>query len=256
MVKRLLRVFLVSFLIAMLGLTAAGCSNQRPVVMVTTTSFRDSGLAGALVQVLQKQTGLKISLVAQGSGAAVEMLKRGDADVGITHAPTLEMQLTHLGWHRVPFMQNYFYLVGPKQDPARAKSLTLTEAFRRIYQGKFLFVSRGDQSGTHMMEKALWGLLGLDPDTFGDWYIKTQAGMLTSLQIANEKGAYILTDQSTWLRNRDKLPQLDFITTSTEGLNTYSFLYKDARYAVLSEAFFSKEAQQIIRQFQFEPLER
>ena len=153
-------------------------------------------------------------------------------------------------------MQNQFYFVGPVNDPAQARHLSLTQAFGRIYQGKFSFVSRGDNSGTHVMEKRLWSMTGLDPDTFGTWYIKTQSGMLTSLQIANEKGAYILTDQSTWLRNQAELSNLAFITTSTEGINTYSFLYKEDRFADMARALFSPEARQLMKQFYFEPTSR
>jgi len=95
----------------------------------------------------------------------------------------------------------------------------------------------------------------LDPDTFGSWYIKTQAGMLNSLQIANEKGAYILTDQSTWMKNKDQLTNLDFITTSEEGVNIYSFLYNDPQYQVLADYLKTDDARKLMEQFFFEPID-
>ncbi|ACI18144.1 anion ABC transporter anion-binding protein [Coprothermobacter proteolyticus DSM 5265] len=224
------------------------------IIMATTTSFRDSGLADVLIKEMEKVSGYKINLVAQGSGAAIQMLLRGDAQIGITHAPDSEVQLLEAGWIRMPIMTNYFYLVGPKNDPAGVKGKTLTQAFKVIYDKQYPFVTRNDNSGTDVKEKNIWKSLGLDANTFGSWYIKTQAGMLNSLQIANEKGAYILTDQSTWIKNKGQLTNLDFITTSGEGLNIYSFFFKDPQYKVLADYLKTPEAQAFMRQYYFDPI--
>jgi len=268
--KNWVKISLVCLVLVALGVTLAGCSKPKTeeestgypepgskgtIVLATTTSFRDSGLAEVLVKEMEKVSGYTINLVAQGSGATIELLQRGDAQVGITHAPDLEQALVDAGWTRMPFMKNYFYLVGPKDDPAGVKEKTLPEAFQVIYEKQLPFVNRNDNSGTDVKERNIWKSIGLDPDTFGEWYIKTQAGMLNSLQIANEKSAYILTDQSTWMNNKDQLTNLDFITTSAEGENIYSFLYNDPQYQVLADYLKTDEARELMQQFFFEPLD-
>jgi len=270
--KGWLKIALVCLTLVAVGVTLMGCSKPKTetggestgypeagskgtIVLATTTSFRDSGLAEVLVKEMEKVSGYTINLVAQGSGATIELLQRGDAQVGITHAPDLEQALVDAGWTRMPFMKNYFYLVGPKDDPAGVKDKSLPEAFQIIHDKQLPFVNRNDKSGTDVKERNIWKSLGLDPDTFGDWYIKTQAGMLNSLQIANEKGAYILTDQSTWMNNKDQLTNLDFITTSEEGLNIYSFIYNDPQYQVLADYLKTDDARKLMQQFFFEPLD-
>jgi len=223
--------------------------------LVATTSFRDSGLADVLIKEMEKVSGYKINLVAQGSGTAIQMLLRGDAQVGITHAPDLEQALVDAGWTRMPFMKNYFYLIGPKGDPAGVKDKPLPEAFQIIRDKQLPFVNRNDKSGTDVKERNIWKSLGLDPDTFGGWYIKTQLGMLNSLKVANEKHAYILTDQSTWMNNKDKLTNLDLITASEEGENIYSLFFKDPQYKVLADYLKTTEAQRFIKQYYFDTVE-
>jgi tungstate transport system substrate-binding protein len=224
------------------------------LILAATTSFRDSGLGYVLVGDMEMVSGFSIQMVAKVSGAAIDMLRNGQAQVAVTHSPELEEMLVKDGWVRVPFMQNHFYLVGPQGDPANVKGMTLSKAFKIIHDKKLPFVSRDDNSGTDLKEKSLWRSLGLDPSTFASWYIKTQAGMLDSLMAANEKGAYILTDESTWMSNKSRLANLDTITTSEEGLNVYSFLYKDDHYRVLADYLKTPEAQALIRQYHFEPI--
>lgn len=266
--KGMLKTMLVCLTLAVMALsvcpinTGAATSvaaNPAPgskgtIVMATTTSFRDSGLADVLVKEMEKVSGYTINLVAQGSGAAISMVLRGDAVIAITHAPDLEVQLVQAGWIRMPIMTNYFYLVGPKNDPAGVKGKTLPQAFNTIYEKQMPFVNRNDNSGTDSKERSIWKSLGLDPTKFGSWYIKTQAGMLTSLQIANEKGAYILTDESTWLKNKNQLTNLDYITTSGEGLNIYSFFFKDPQYKVLADYLKTAQARDLMKQYYFDPI--
>ncbi|ACI17968.2 hypothetical protein COPRO5265_0076 [Coprothermobacter proteolyticus DSM 5265] len=225
------------------------------IVLVATTSFRDSGLADVLVKEMEKISGYKIDLASKGSGTAIQMLLRGDAQIGITHAPDLEQALVDAGWTRMPFMKNYFCLVGPKDDPAGVKDKSLLEAFQIIHDRQLPFVNRNDNSGTDMKERRIWGSLGLDPNTFGDWYVKTQAGMLTSLLLANEKHAYILTDQSTWMNNKDKLTNLDLITALEEGENIYSFFFREPQYKVLADYLKTPEARGFIKQYYFDTVE-
>ncbi|MEX2172387.1 MAG: substrate-binding domain-containing protein [Pirellulales bacterium] len=183
---------------------AMGCKQTaRPaneLTLATTTSVQDSGLLDVLIPRFREQTGIEVHVVAVGSGQALALGRRGDADVLLTHAPAAEQKYMDEGWGQElrPIMHNDFILVGPKSDPATINGQTsITEAFTRLAQQRVRFVSRGDESGTHLKEMDVWRKAGREPH--GDWYIGAGAGMAAVLRIAQEKQAYTLADRGTFL---------------------------------------------------------
>ncbi len=186
----------------LLGPTGGGAAEPRSVILATTTSTQDSGLLDVLVPMFEKQTGYRVKTVAVGTGNALRMAAEGNADVVLVHAPDLEIDYLKKGTliDRRLVMHNDFVLVGPPNDPARARGLKLrlaAIAFRQIAETKSPFVSRGDQSGTHVKELALWKEAGVVER--GDWYIESGQGMGATLTMASEKRAYTLTDRGTYL---------------------------------------------------------
>ena len=154
----------------------------------------------------EAETGIEVKVIAVGSGQALELGRRGDADILLTHAPHAEEQFMDEGHgdQRLPVMHNNFVLVGPPTDPADLGDQTkITEAFRRIAQNESPFISRGDESGTHMKEKMIWSSGQIDPQ--GEWYVRAGAGMAEALRMASEKRAYTLSDRGTFLTQRDRL---------------------------------------------------
>ena len=218
-----LAVFLSSLL---LGPNAeAADSKDKNVILSTTTSTQDSGLLDVLVPLFEKQTGYSVKMVSVGTGQALALAAKGDADVGLVHAPSLERKYVADGklLNRRLVMYNDFVIIGPKEDPAKIKSAkTALAALKLIEQSKSTFVSRGDNSGTHNLEKTLWKEAGIQPK--GDWYIEAGQGMGATLNIANERNAYTITDRGTLLalRNRVTLPIL--VEGDKVLLNTYSVM--------------------------------
>src|SRR5262249_51891958 len=157
-------------------------------------------------------------VVAVGTGQALELGRRGDADVLLTHAPAAEQKFLDEGYGlmRHPLMHNEFVIAGPGDDPAKLKGgKSATAAFRQIAKAKAPFVSRGDESGTHIKEQDIWKKAGIEPS--GDWYIRAGTGMAHALRMANEKQAYILTDRGTFLALRGEL-KLAVLTQGDELL--------------------------------------
>jgi len=197
-------------LVPLLLLAVAGCGGSADspatITLATTTSTRDSGLLDVLVPVFERQTGIEVKVVAVGSGQALEMGRRGDADVLLTHAPDAEKKFVaggH-GTERRLVMHNAFVLVGPPPDPANVREAdSITAALTRIAESGADFVSRGDQSGTHMKERRIWKQAGTSPQ--GPWYIEAGSGMAQTLRTAGEKGAYTLSDRGTFLAQQDGL---------------------------------------------------
>jgi len=190
-------------------LLAAGCTS-RPAVptitLATTTSTQDSGLLDMLVPLFREQTGIEVKVVAVGTGQALQLGRRGDADVVLVHDPAAEEKFVADGFgsDRRPVMYNDFVLVGPPGDPAGVKGQrSIAEAFRQVSRHEAPIVSRGDESGTHVKEKVVWRVVGIEPR--GDWYIQAGAGMAAVLRMASEKRAYTLTDRGTFLAQRQGL---------------------------------------------------
>ncbi len=166
-------------------------AQQSVVLLATTTSTRDAGLLDSLLPIFERQSGYRVTVIAVGSGQALAMGRRGDADVVLAHAPEAERPLADSGYvlNRRLVMHNDFLLVGPAEDPAALRGLSdAVAAMRRIGERHVGFVSRGDQSGTHLKELALWRRAGLVPA--GAWYVESGQGMAATLQMADQKRAY------------------------------------------------------------------
>ncbi|MCS5695090.1 substrate-binding domain-containing protein [Desulfofundulus thermocisternus] len=179
---------------------------NRDVILATTTSTQDSGLLDVLIPEFEKKTGYKVKTIAVGTGQALEMGKKGEADVLLVHAPKAEKELVDsgVGINYRLVMHNDFIVVGPENDPAGISSAQNTvEAFKKIAQTRSTFVSRGDESGTHKKEKDIWKEAGITPG--GKWYQEAGTGMGNTLNIASEKGGYTLSDRATYLANQKHL---------------------------------------------------
>ncbi|KUO50832.1 MAG: tungsten ABC transporter substrate-binding protein [Desulfitibacter sp. BRH_c19] len=193
--------FVICLLIVLLMVSIIGCNQQaEEIIVATTTSTQDSGLLDVLVPIFEKKYGYIVKTIAVGTGQALEMGKMGEADVLLTHAPASELELLEAGdiLNYKMVMHNDFVIVGPQDDPAGVNELTTAaEAFRNIAEEQLLFVSRGDDSGTHKKELAIWQKSDVEPG--GDWYIETGSGMGQALNVASEKDGYCLTDRGTYL---------------------------------------------------------
>ena len=192
-----------------LNIVEAAEPTQKNVILSTTTSTQDSGLLGVLVPLFEKQTGYSVKTVSVGTGQALALAAKGDADVALVHAPSLEKQYVAEGklLNRRLVMYNDFVIIGPKEDPAKVRSSkSASGALKAIEQAKVSFVSRGDNSGTHILEKSLWKAAGIEPK--GSWYIEAGQGMGATLGIANERNAYTITDRGTYLALRNGVSPL------------------------------------------------
>jgi tungstate transport system substrate-binding protein len=227
---RLLR----SVAVVMAGLLAAGCGAalapagtsttpqpaSRTILLATTTSTQDSGLLDVLVPDFQKKTGYQVKTSAVGTGAALAIGARGDADVVLVHAPSLEVDFMKAGSgdRRLLVMHNDFIVVGPPSDPAKIKGRMVLDALGALAATQATFISRGDNSGTDVLEKALWKQAGVTPAK--PWYVEASTGMGQTLQIASEKMAYTITDRSTYLSQKSHL-QLDILNGGDPPLLNY-----------------------------------
>ena len=199
------------------------------VILATTTSTRDAGLLDSLLPVFERQSGYRVKVIAVGSGQALAMGRRGDADVVLSHAPEAERLLVDSGFfvRRRLVMHNEFLVVGPATDSAGVRGMSdAVAAFRRIAERHAPFVSRGDQSGTHQRELQLWKRAGVaQPDPGGGaWYVESGQGMGATLQLADEKRAYTLTDRATYLAWRDKLQLVPLVEGDSLLYNVYHVL--------------------------------
>ena len=206
------RRLIVSFTAAFAALLALPAPAQdRSIVVSSTTSTEQSGLFGHILPVFTAKTGIQVKVVAVGTGQALDIGRRGDADVVFVHDRAAEDKFVAegAGVGRRDVMYNDFVLVGPKQDPARISGMKdVAEAFRRIAEAKSPFVSRADRSGTHSAELRFFKAAGVDPKAgSGTWYKETGSGMGPALNTASSMDAYILADRGTWLsfRNRANL---------------------------------------------------
>ena len=178
-------------------LTALG--SDKELVLATTTSVENSGLLDVLLPIFEKQTDIRVKVLAVGTGQALRLASEGNADIVITHSKKAEEKFVGEGHgiKRIPFMRNRFILVGPGNDPAGLKQTeTVVDAFKSISASGAIFISRGDQSGTHQKELELWGVAKIKPK--GEHYFETGAGMEATLFMANEKQGYILADEGTF----------------------------------------------------------
>lgn len=227
-------------------------------VLATTTSTQDSGLLDVLVPMFEKKTGYMVKTIAVGTGKALEMGKNGEADVLLVHAPAAEKPLVDSGIaiNYQLVMHNDFVFVGPEEDPARIKGATGAEAVTKIANNEALFISRGDDSGTHKKEKSFWEDASLIPN--GQWYQETGQGMGGTLKVASEKGGYTLTDRATYLALKNEL-DLEILVEGDENLlNIYHVMQvnpdkfdniKNEAGKAFVEFMISPEAQKTIEEF-------
>jgi len=205
------RWFSAILMILALGVAAPKSFGQNFITVASTTSTEQSGLFKHLLPAYEKKTGVQVRVVALGTGQALDMARRGDADVVFVHARAAEEKFIAEGYgvKRLPVMYNDFVLVGPKSDPAKvAGGKDIVEALRKVKAHAAPFVSRGDRSGTHMAELGLWKQSGIDiASDKGPWYRDTGQGMGPALNSASSMNGYILTDRATWIsfKNRGDL---------------------------------------------------
>jgi len=234
--KILFSLIAVASLVALL----AGCSSsaaapltpQPRLRVATTTSLYDTGLWGHLEPMFEEKYGVELDILYTGSGQALEYGRRGDVDVITVHDKPNEEKFVsdNYGIERIPFAYNYFLIVGPTSDPAGIKGMSPEEAFKKLMQtGSGTFVSRGDLSGTHSMEKRIWQQAGFDYATVekaGAWYIEAGSGMGPTLLMANEKQAYTLTDMGTFIAYayKSKLNLVPIVDKGDILLNVYSVI--------------------------------
>lgn len=223
------RAALVVVAVLLAGCSAAGPSAERSLVLATTTSTQDSGLLDELLPVFTADTGWEVKAVAIGSGAAIEMGRRGEADVLLVHSPAAEEEFVAEGTagQRRLVMHNDFVLLGPAADPAGIRGAGSVEAVSRVAAAQAVFVSRGDDSGTNAKEDALWSAAAVTPG--GDWYQETGQGMGATLRVASELGGYTLSDRATFLAQRDTLA-LEVLSEGDPGLlNVYHVIEMTTR---------------------------
>jgi len=198
---RCMRATLAAALLA----ASAGVSWAQAITMASTTSTEQSGLFGHLLPAFKKATGLDVKVVAVGSGQAIDMARRGDADVLFAHDQPAEEKFVADGFaaRRYPVMYNDFILIGPKADPAGARGKDIVEALRKVASANAAFVSRGDKSGTHAAENRYWTQAGITAAR-GTGYRECGCGMGPALNIAGSVGGYVLADRGTWLNLKNR----------------------------------------------------
>jgi len=253
----MLGALLLALVLTMLPTYAA--AQRSPVILSTTTSTQDSGLLDVLVPLFERQTGYAVKTIAVGTGQALALAARGEADVVLAHAPALEKKYVEDGkmLDRRLVMYNDFVIIGPPEDPAKIKGMKkAADALKAIAASRARFVSRGDNSGTHVLEKSLWKLARVDPQ--GGWYIEAGQGMGATLGIADDRKAYTLSDRGTFLafQKRVRLPIL--VERDRPLLNLYSVMQVNpsngpkvnaAGGAAFADFMVSADAQKVIKTF-------
>lgn len=228
------------------------------VILATTTSTQDSGLLDLLLPAFEKKTGYKVKTIAVGTGQALAMGEKGEADVLLVHAPAAEKKVVEKGAaiNRKLVMHNDFVFVGPAADAAQIKGKTTLDALKAIAAKPAVFISRGDDSGTHKMERSLWQAAGIKPAA--PWYQEAGAGMGQTLKIADEKLGYTLTDRATYLAQKKNLKLAVLLEGDAKLLNIYHVMeVNPAKFTkannpgakAFSEFLLSAEGQGIIAAF-------
>lgn len=267
------RIWSVALLTAIVGLVLGACASgqqltssprvggapARPTVLLaTTTSTQDSGLLDVLIPDFERRTGYSVKTSAVGTGAALAIGAKGDADVVLVHAPRNEREFMAAGdgARRLLVMHNDFIVVGPPSDPAAVKGRRALAALTAIAAAQTPFIARGDNSGTDILEKDLWRQAGIVPG--GAWYLQAATGMGQTLQIASEKRAYTITDRGTYLARKAQLDLVIVVDNDPPLLNYYHVIPVDpgkfpkvnaAGGAAFAEYLVSTEAQQLIAAF-------
>jgi tungstate transport system substrate-binding protein len=249
----------------MVGMIVSPAFSENPVLlMATTTSTDNTGLLDYLAPFFLKQTGIELKWTAVGTGKALELAKRCDVDVLLVHAPDAEKTFIQNGYgvNRREIMYNDFIIIGPGSDPAGIRGKSTMDALRVIAARKKDFISRGDQSGTDEKEKLLWKESGLGIPDKEAWYVQTGQGMLTTINIAAERGGYTFTDRGTYIKyeaDNGGSPLLKILVEGDKSLmNQYSVIAisqkncKNAKYDLAmrySDWMAEKETQTLIQNF-------
>lgn len=251
--------FLVVFFLSGFLASLLHAADSESIILSTTTSTQDSGLLDMIVPAFEKKTGIRVKTISVGTGAALALAARGEADVVLAHAPDTEKKYVQEGSlaNRMLVMHNDFLLVGPSRDPAKIMGITsAVEAMRKVALAEARFVSRGDDSGTHLLEKRLWKEAGITPKR--NWYVEAGQGMGATLTIASEKEGYTLTDRATFLAFEKRLGLRKLVEKDPILLNIYSVMQanpsrfpqvkaKGAR--AFADFILSREGQNLIRTF-------
>jgi tungstate transport system substrate-binding protein len=260
--KKPIRIVSMLAVIVLLCLSGVGPvrAQQKAVILATTTSTQDSGLLDVLIPVFEKKTGYFVKTIAVGSGQAMAMGQKGEADVLLVHSPAAEKKFVAEGYgiNRRLVMHNDFIIVGPSEDTAKIKGLkSSSEAFKKIASGKALFLSRGDNSGTHAKEKEIWKAAGINPG--GDkWYQQTGLGMGQTLNVTAEKKGYTLTDRGTYLALKKNLGLDILVEGDAILLNIYHVIEVNPTKwpkvnvpggKAFADFMVSKETQEVIKTF-------
>jgi len=242
---------------------ATAAPKVRTIILATTTSTQDSGLLDVLIPVFEKQTGYFVKTISVGSGQAMKMGEKGEADVLLVHSPDAEKKFIDEGYGvtRMLVMHNDFVIVGPPSDPAKIKgSKSVAEAFTKIADADALFLSRADNSGTHAKEKKIWKAAGISPSG-QKWYQETGLGMGATLNVAAEKNGYTLTDRGTYLALKKNLGLDILVEGDALLLNVYHVMeVNPAKWTKVNNAgakafakfMVSKKAQGIIKTYGIE----
>lgn len=225
-----LTIFVMALIIAASVISAQAAPKQKNIILATTTSTQDTGLLDVLIPIFEKKTGYFVKTIAVGSGQAMAMGQKGEADVLLVHSPDAEKKFVDegLGVNRRLVMHNDFIIVGPGADQAKIKSTkSAAEAFKIIEDANALFISRGDNSGTHSQEKKLWKAAGVNPEG-QKWYQQTGLGMGQTLNVAAEKKGYTLADRGTYLAMKKNLGMDILVEGDAALLNIYHVIEVNA----------------------------
>jgi len=228
--KKLFKLSLVVVLVVSIGLLMGTGIQAESIRLATTTSTEDSGLLNELLPRFTEETGIEVDVIAVGTGQALEIGRRGDADILMVHAPELEREFVaeNYGTKRTYIMYNDFVIVGPPEDPANISDLVeegqgVEMALEQIYEagnnGKLRFLSRGDSSGTHVKEMGLWEAAGIEGYEDAGWYYSLGQGMGSTLVTANEMAGYALTDRGTYLSMAEEIAHLKILYEGDNALN-------------------------------------
>jgi len=250
----------LGILVFVMSMGSVSLAQDKTIILATTTSTQDTGLLDTLIPIFEKKTGYFVKTIAVGSGQAMLMGQKGEADVLLVHSPAAEKKFMDDGFgvSRRLVMHNDFVLVGPAEDPAKIKGLkSATEALKKIAAANALFLSRGDNSGTHAKEKDVWKIAGVTYE--GEkWYQQTGLGMGQTLNVAAEKKGYTLTDRGTYLALAKNMKLGILVEGDAVLLNIYHVMEVNqakwpkvniAAAKAFADFMVSKETQEIIKTF-------
>ena len=252
--------FLTVATLIIISLTTPVHAQQKTIILATTTSTQDSGLLDVLLPVFEKKAGYFVKTIAVGSGQAMAMGQKGEADVLLVHSPAAEKKFVAEGYgiNRRLIMHNDYIIVGPSEDPAKIRGMkSCQESFRKIASAKTLFVSRGDNSGTHSKEREIWKAAGISAEE-EKWYQQTGLGMGQTLNVAAEKKGYTLADRGTYLALKKNLGLDILVEGDAILLNIYHVIeVNPAKWPkanapggkAFADFMVSKETQEIIKTF-------